>query len=728
MAQLPRYERTQQLQTGISAGAAGAPGQALAQELDRFVEQRNQELDRRAEEQGFAAGEAAGTQGELGPQNPHTIAGRAFEKGAIVAHQAAVQTDIRDQVGRYVIEAPDDPDAFDAKVAGMTEGLMKEADPRMRSFIQERVADYAGRAKLSVLDAQQTKLRKSAVDDLELGAKGLFDDATTAAFEGDTTYTEARRQEITGLLEQGVAGGLMEPAKAKELLQNFEREVTSQEVVGNFDRVLRKQGSEAGTKAIRGWQEQKPSELGLTADDHEAVTRQLITMKNRFDSLAADDHAKQNAMISAETVLRSGRVKDAISVMASGFAPDKGVVDQATADIRWLRSSGVQDPTDAVRAAELAKDFDTAAAIQGQVHNFRRMTTPQRTQALAQLRGALTRDGASPQEVQLYKALESTNTEVTAAVQKDARGYLAGEGLIPQAPLDFSSGEALTKSIAERAAGAEVGEQLVGEPISRLTAAETDQFASLYRNAEIEERVGLLGILTEGGGEQTEATLKQLDSQGYKDMALLGNFVRQGRGGLARDVMLGAKIRGSEKQITPKRTDYQADLDATVGSAMIDWPEQRATYLEAALSKYAELKSRTGDASDTYEPKVFAQALEAVMPTAEFNGRKVLIPPHATPDSFEDWTRGFTDSDFVTVAGRPDQGMAALVKRRGRLVELGDGRYGVSIESAADQQDKYLLNNQGQPFILEYGSPGPRSEPHRGTGKALPLPPEFVPQ
>lgn len=725
--QFPRFDRQTQLQTGVSAAAAGAPGEALAAELDRFTERRNAELDQRADEEGFAAGQLAGEKGDLGPDHPNTIAGRAFQRGAVLAHQAAVQNDIRDSVGKYAIESPDDPDAFDAKVAGLTKGMLEKADPRMHSFIRERLADYAGRTKLSVLEAQQQKLRSEATGDLELGAKGLFDDASTAAFEGDTTYTEARRQEITKLLEQGVAGGLMAPAKAKELLQGFEREITSQEVIGNFDRLLRKNGSDAGTEAIRRWQAQKPSELGLTADDHEAVTRQLVAQKNRFDSLAADEKAKKNAMVSAESLLRSNRVRDVTGSLATGFAPDKQTIDQLNKDIAWLRTTGVQNPTDAVQAELLAKDYNIAAAIQPQVQAFRRMTTTQREAELTKLRAALTRDGATPEQGALWKALDATNTEVTAAVQKDARGYLAGEGLIPQTPLDFSSGEALTKSIGERAAGAEVGEQLVGEPISRLTAAETDQFSTLYRQAEIEERVGLLGIITEGGGDQAEATLKQLDSQGYKDMALLGNMVRQGQGTLARDVMLGAKIRGSEKQITPKRTDYQADLDSTVGSALVDWPEQRATYLEAALSKYAELKSRSGDASDTYEPKLFAQALEQVMPTADFNGRKVLIPPQATPKSFDSWTRGLTDSDFVTVAGRPAEGMAALVKRRGRLVELGNGRYGVSIESAADQRDKYLLNSKGQPFILEYGLPGPRSEPTRGSGKGAPIADEYVP-
>ncbi|HVJ22325.1 MAG TPA: hypothetical protein VM756_00150, partial [Burkholderiales bacterium] len=121
----PRYTRETELQTGIAARNAGAPGMALAQELEQFTSQRDAELDRRAAEEGQLAGLEAGQRGELGPDNPRSIRDRAFQEGALVAHQAALQTDIRNNVGRFVIEAPDDPDAFDAKVTGLSEGLLK---------------------------------------------------------------------------------------------------------------------------------------------------------------------------------------------------------------------------------------------------------------------------------------------------------------------------------------------------------------------------------------------------------------------------------------------------------------------------------------------------------------------------------------------------------------------------------------------------------------------------
>jgi hypothetical protein len=709
-----RYERTEQLQPGIVDNDAGRFGRQLAETLGRWNDQMAETQARRRTAEGAQAGEAAGTRGDLGKAKPVTFYDRAFSEAAMVAHQAAVQTDIRDSVGRFAIESPDDPDAFDAKMQGLSDGLLKEADPRMAPFIEQRLADYGGRAKLQVLGAQQDKLRKESISDLTVGAQTLFDDATTAAYEGNFAMAEARRQEYYNLLERGEAGGLVDKAKANELRANFEREVTSQDIVGNFDRLLQEKGSDAGTAAIRRWQGQKGSELGLTSEDHERVTQQMVSIKNRFDSLAADERSKAGAAVRGEQLERKTRVEDAIRVMREGYAPTAQEAKQATNDLAWLRSAGALDPTDAVQAAELSHQFNTAAVIQGQVHTFRRMTEQQRAAELTKLRVAFGHGGATADQVELLKALESTDGQVTAAVKKDARGYLAGEGLIEQTALDMSGPEALIDSLQARGSGSAIGRQLVGEPISRLTAPETDQFVQIYNQAQLEQKTALLGILSAGAKDEAEATLKQLDAQGHKGLALLGNMVREGSGQLARDIMLGEQVRGAVKEITPKRTDYQADLDATLGSALIDWPDQRALYVEAALSKYAQMKAQAGDATDAYNGKLFEQAMNQVLPTAEFNGRRVALPAQATEDSFDGWMDSLTDSDFTTVAGRPDEGMAALVKRRGRLVELGNGRYGVALGSAADQRDRYLLNHRGEPFILEYGQPGPRTEPRRG--------------
>ena len=73
--------------------------------------------------------------------------------------------------------------------------------------------------------------------------------------------------------------------------------------------------------------------------------------------------------------------------------------------------------------------------------------------------------------------------------------------------------------------------------------------------------MALLGVITAGSGDDAEATLEQIDSKGYEQMALAGSMVTEGRGLLAREVMRGEIILGSDSGVKPKRIDYQVDMD-----------------------------------------------------------------------------------------------------------------------------------------------------------------------
>ena len=179
-----------------------------------------------------------------------------------------VRQQLRDNIERIELEHETDPEAFDQKVAGLLEGLLEEADPRQQTFIKQRYADYSGRAKTRIIARQQDKLRKEAIADLQRGTEGLFEDSVTAAFEGDVTMIEVRRQELNELLAEGVEGELIDDGAAIALSEDFERQVTAQEVMGNFGRLVQEQGPDAGAKAIAHWQKLKPSTIGLSADDH----------------------------------------------------------------------------------------------------------------------------------------------------------------------------------------------------------------------------------------------------------------------------------------------------------------------------------------------------------------------------------------------------------------------------------------------------------------------------
>lgn len=685
----PRFERQIEQQTGIINPAAGGEHEIIASELMAFSQRRAAQFAQDREQAAFQEGQQVGAAGGAADRREWNRANRAFNKGVLVSHQAALQTDVRDQISRFHLESPADPEAFMARVEGLRTGLGAEVDPRLRPFVEQRIADYAGRAQIQIVAEQQKQLRAEAVKDLQRGAEGFLEDATTAAFEGDINLVEARRQELQALLGDALEGELIDEADTIELMDNFERQITAQEVVGNFDRLVRERGPEASVEAIRRWQEAKPSELGLSVEQHEAVTRQLIGLKNRESALLADQRAREAAAADAERRFRVGRVNDAVRVMQRGFAPDKDQMEAIAGDIEWLA-----DP-------ELAHKVDVAGAIQEQVHRFRRMPDPLRSEELNRLEGALRREGATVETIELLDALQRTHADVSKQLEQDARGYVVREGLLADEPLSFESGQALVESLEARAAGAEMGTSLTGQTLPRLTADEADQIAELYQGLEVEDKVGVLAALTSGAGDDALQTLAQIDQQGHASMALVGGMVMQGQGRLARDIIRGQGIVAATPAIKPSTRDLSPDVENIWGAAMTDWPEQRQVYLDAAIAKYAQLKQADGDLSEVYNTRRMAQALREVMPTARFNGRSVAVPPGMTERDFRRWQRTWGDEQFDGVAGIAPDALRELVQRRGRLVEAGLGRYGVVIPSAVDGREKPLVRTDGTMFVLE---------------------------
>lgn len=707
----PRFQRTLSRQVAPIDPLAGAAEGEFVRELEAFSERRNAELDRQAAEEGFFAGQASGE----ADASTRTIRGRAFNRGALAAQQASQQTDLRDNIERFELEHEGDPEAFDAKVEGLLQGMLDEADTRLHPFIKQRAADYSGRAKTRIIARQQAALEADAKKDLTRGVEGLFEDATTAAFEGDILMIETRRQELTGLLGEAIEGGFADAEGAALMLEDFERKVTAQEVIGNFDRLVRDQGPDAGAEAIGRWQEVKPSSVGLTADDHAAVTRQLVTLRNREISLQVDTSAKVRAEERADTNLRRGRVQDIINAQRNGFAPDKEQSEQAAADLAHLTTTG--DAADIQRAQELATDYDIASAIQTQVQRFRRIPATTRAQDLEDLESTLRTTGfQDPSEVTLLKALKKADADIKVQLDTDPRGYVNREGIVEDPALDFSSPQTFADGIAARDTG--VGSDIAGIPIGKLSAAEADQFAQIFQGAEIEEQVAWLGAVTAGSMEDAEATLEQIDSKGYEQMALLGGFVMQGRGLLARDILRGERILAAEPGVKPELGNLRGVMDDVWAGAMTEEAvlvERRAVFRDAAIAKYAELKARTGDLSDSYEEKLLVQAFKAVMPTAKFNGHRVAIPAGITEDRFEDWTDNWTietfgqflndDDVWMAVPGVTAEEMLELIRDDGRLVELGNGRYGVKGVSAANGFGRRLINEDGTAFMLQFPRP-----------------------
>lgn len=693
----PRFERQVSPETGITNPLAGTDADILAAELDAFSRRRATEAAQAGAEAAFTRGQAAGNEQGLDAQQrePWNARARAFNAGVAAAQQAALTTDIRDQVSRIAIETPDDPDAFAARVEGLEQGLIQAAPVGMHAFITERVADYGGRAHTQILASRTQQVRAQAVDDLSRGTEALLEDAQRAAFEGDVLLLESRRQEVENLIGAAVEGGLLDAASAAAILTNVGRDITGQEVIGNFDRLVRDQGADAGLDAIARWQQTKPSEVGLSVAQHEEVTRQLIGLRNRQAGLEYDAAHLQMAETDAAEKAARSRVQDTIGVMTSGFAPQPEALQQAVQDLSLLGD------------ADLAAQFDTAAAIQDEVLRFRRLPPGQRANELNRLEALMRTEGATPESVQLLSRLQQMDTQINQQLADDPRGYAERSGFVADAPLQFGTVDGFIESISARVDAGGVGDQLTGQPLPRLNADEASQLAHLYNTATIEEKVQILGAVTVGAGDDAQATLAQLDRTGASMMALVGNYVMQGDVGtrLARDILRGQEIIAADREIVPSRLDWEQQAAARWGTALNDWPEQRQTYIQAAQAKYAQLKQGKGDLTSEFDASLWRQALDSVMRVGAYNGRQVALPLGYTPGQFSDWTRGWTAQTFDGIAGGTGAEILAVARSRGRLIEAGDGLYALAIANDLDSIDRPLVRADGSLFLLHIRAP-----------------------
>jgi hypothetical protein len=689
----PRFQRRVQLQTGVSNPNAGADFDVFSREMEQFSQRQQFRLDQAAADDGFLAGQQAGMAGEA-PTGSRTISGRARDRGIIVAQQAALQTELRDTITRYQIEHSNDPAAFQARVDGLLQGKRAETMPELLPFVEQRIADYAGRAQSQIIARQTQELEAEALADLGRGVETHVDDARTAAFEGDIAMVEARRQEATKMLREGVSSGLMSEGEAADLLDEFEREVTAQELVGNFDRLMQSEGADAADASIERWQRTKPSDVGLTVDDHQAVTRQLIARRNQQRSLEADARARESATASATQRMASDRVRGDIGVLQAG---------------RPLPAERVRSLVEDAQVANdpmLMQDLDTALRMQPEIERFSRLPTAQRADELQRIDAALQQQGATPEQQAMFEALQSTHQRVTRAMENDPRGYAISAGMIEPVELDFSSTEALAETIAMQREQSAIGRELMGEPLPVLTADQADALATAYGQMGNEDRVALLGTITAGAGDEALRTLEQIDKKGHHSMALLGSMVHRGQPMLAKQIMDGQAVL-SQTNVEPKRVDYQPELERYFGAAMSDplVVEQRAEYERAAMARYAGLKAQAGDLSDAYDPDKMRRALIEVMPTARFNGRRVAVPYGVSERAFADWQDSWTAADFEDVAGYEADEVFRLVRsRRGHLVELdlSTGEYGVALDSADPTRGLLpLKRNDGSSFVLQ---------------------------
>jgi hypothetical protein len=130
VAELPRYQQVETYEPARPSMGQAQALQSLSQKLAAFTQGQQRQADIFAAQEAERAGQAAaaGKKGGVEMQQPGTIRADAFNKGALMAHAAAIQTDIRETTARLETTFATNMEGFQQAMDSYKEGLFTQID------------------------------------------------------------------------------------------------------------------------------------------------------------------------------------------------------------------------------------------------------------------------------------------------------------------------------------------------------------------------------------------------------------------------------------------------------------------------------------------------------------------------------------------------------------------------------------------------------------------------
>lgn len=342
---------------------------------------------------------------------------------------------------------------------------------------------------------------------------------------------------------------------------------------------------------------------------------------------------------------------------------------------------------------------------------------------------ALVVGGAGAQPIGVQRAqLDALNTQIAQGgiteglakrrdlLQKVVDGSMAGikedplraglqRGVITDIPpLDMTSMQGMTKSIAGRLQAAQVVQAWAGQPVSPLTADESQQLAKMITMMPVEQRSTALAALGTTLGPQASAGLaKQLDPKDKAlALALQYQSTRTTNDRYTSEIILRGDQALKDKSLkvdTDREAGWRTTITKEVGDAYPN-QNQRNDVIEAAYLINAGMA-----AEGKPNPKQ-AVKLAARGGIVDLNGRRVPVAPGLDEGDLENRLRTVTPQEFAGQApdgrvkvGGQEVGLDVFIKSlpSAQLMHARQGAYYVL------QGNRVVTNTENKPLIVKVG-------------------------
>lgn len=643
----------------------------------------------------------SGSAGPMPQRAGNTLAAESFNAAAGQIYMNRLDTSMRAQVNALEIQHGEDPaaldDALQAMRAGFIADLLPEAAATFDANFEARRVSAIGSAVKRAQANFENDLLASYEDKIMARRDSAMRLATNAG--ADPAQDQLIASELAAISADIDASPMTALAKTRAK-RDLEQDVLKARVLGGFDA----QGGAADRAAYleRFQQEWKGGEgFGgrVSHDEYERINSAMIKAVQR-DQVEAQKRVSQ--------------IDKAIETQ-TGYL-EKGL--PVPADVRASMQQAVAQSGDESLAQRM--DFFDRLSEWQQAH------TGAKPEVLAaqidQLEARIARDGATDPALTTLSVMQGLQKQMTLGLKEDPLGWASRAGVANIAPIDASSAESLTASLASRVSDAQAVASHYGTHPVYFRPAER---AALIKAAADDPLMlpQMAGSMIAAFGADTPAVLAELSS----DAPVLAHIAdlqhRTGNEGLTVEAAEALAMRKAEgyKSALPGQAKLQSAATPMIGPAIGHAPKAANAMMETATAIFEYRAARRGiDPSNVNvagDPAndLFIQAMDEAAGAriiggvkhggmTEVNGRMTIAPEDMPAEGLQRLVNQLTDADLmfqqeiVSANGVP---ISARAIANGTMIYAGPGRYHVALGDVAGGDPRFVATRDGRRWTLD---------------------------
>lgn len=667
---------------------------SLGTSLKHMGDEVGKLADKAAKSEGEADGRPAGLDPEFRTRPDRTIYSEAFNRAGLDIAETRLRTVVDQQLEAAHEKHANNPTELNRAIGEVSQGVLEqtpdELKPKLGLSIQSKALTLmrtAQRAQVAETRASQTAALQ---EDIGRSLRGISQRSFGLGLDGEADKAVAG--EIAALEQtltrKGVDGKLLvAPDRARKIIEGARMEVLQGRLLGAFDRL---EGPDAKAKFIADFEEDWKNSRGVAKD---LDLDQMIGLRRQFDGELRREAAGRGT---GNKVIEN-QIRGFQKLAEEGYAPAPEEIARVKA---FVTQAGDANQAAALETAEATLRFQQGA---------RRMHPSALDAHVVQERERLSKESGTPADLARLTMAEKLLGEMRRGLKEDPNEWASRVGVVPLAPIDFSSPQALAKSLGPRIAGA----QQVGEMY--------DQDPVYFRPDEKRKLIGMaapggaaltdvVDTIVRGAGPQSDAILRELWSDAPTLATLGGHASQVGRTAVAADVADGVALMRTKdfKNLAPTASKAREWAASAHGGSLNGMPKTEQALIDTTNYAYGVRLQRTGKTEDeelwqkTFREVAGERSIEGVTygGVAKWRGRSVMIPPDVRQDHFDDLMREIRIDDFGEDPPRNKKGAATAAELRGAaLVPTGNGKFRLNVGD--EDTPVWLGDRSGRPFVLD---------------------------